>query len=447
MRKSWHLHRRMFLRGTGVALALPLLESMTWAAGAESTQRPQRFCAVYFANGVSLPPEKHPDHKAWHWFPLGEGRDYHFTQTLRSLEPLREEITILGGLSHPLGRKLVGHATADIWLTGGDVRGTKYRNTVSLDQLIARHVGKFTRIPSIVLSSNGGVGYKTRAATVSFDSQGQAIPAESSPREIFGRLFGQNGRSRAAKEKRLAEDRQIVDLVLEESRALRRQLGSGDRRKLDEYLSSVSEIERRIDRTEAWLDTPRPQVNPAAVNLEADQSGPEDYIRTMYDLMFLAFQTDTTRAATFQISQEDGKGVSDKFPALALGLSGHHSLSHGSGKEGGFKRWGQYDQFLAQQHAYFLDRLKRTSEENGSLLDSTIVLYGSATSTTHNARNYPLVLAGGQAMGLQHGKFLKFSEKTPLSNLFVTLLDRMQAPVESFADSTGELSDVFLGAS
>ena len=162
----------------------------------------------------------------------------------------------------------------------------------------------------------------------------------------------------------------------------------------------------------------------------------------MYDLMFLAFQTDTTRAASFQISQEDGKGVSDKFPALALGLGGHHGLSHGTGKDGGYEKWARYDQFLAKQLAYFLDRLKSSEEASGSLLDQTMVLFGSATSTTHKARNYPLVLAGGSNLGLKHGSFHKFTESTPLSNLFVTMLDRLQVPTNSFADSTGEMSEL-----
>ena len=204
------------------------------------------------------------------------------------------------------------------------------------------------------------------------------------------------------------------------------------------------EVERRIQRTEAWLDTPRPDVDSASVDLEARQDAPEQYIRTMYDLMFLAFQTDTTRVATYQISQEDGKGVSDKFPAIALGsdFRGHHNLSHGGGKEGGFKQWAQYDQFLARQHAYFLKRLKDTTEVGGSLLDNTVTLYGSATSTTHNARNYPLVLAGGTSLGFKHGAFHKFTEDTPLSNLFVAMQKKLGVESEHFADSTGELMEI-----
>ena len=440
--KSWHLSRRTFLHGTGISLALPMFECMTAAAN-NTTARPPRLSCVFFANGVSLPPEKHEGHQQWHWFPRGEGRNYQLTDTLRPLQAFRQDMTILGGLSHPLGRLLVGHATADIWLTGGDVRGSDYRNTISLDQRVAMVQGQHTRVPSLVLSSNGGVGYKTRTATVSFNREGEAIPAESNPRQIFERLFQADKSGTTESQRRqLQHDKRLVDLVLESSKDLRRRLGKNDQEKLAEYLNSVQEIERRIERTEAWLETPRPHVDPNSIKLAAKQDAPEDYIRTMYDLMFLAFQTDTTRVATYQISQEDGKGVSDKFPAIALGFSGHHSLSHGGGKEGGYERWARYDQFLAQQHAYFLDRLRNTQEGDGSLLDNTVTLFGSATSTTHNARNYPLVLAGGKSLGFRHGEYRKFTESTPLANLFVSMQQKLGVAAETFADSTGAMSEI-----
>ena len=440
--KSWHLHRRTFLRGTaGISLGLPMFECM--AKAAPQRNRPARFVGVFFANGVSLPPEKHKDHEKWHWFPIGEGRDFRFTQTLEALEPFRNDLTVLGGLSHPLGRRLVGHATGDIFLTGGDVRGSKYQNSISLDQMYAARAGQQTRVPSLVLSSNGGVGYKTRTSTISFNREGEAIPTERMPREIFNRLFGQTkDASLTSEKKRLQRERMLVDLVLDEAKSLRLKLGRHDQQKLDEYLTSVHEIERRIDRTEQWLGTPLPNVDPNSIKLEAKQDGPEDYIRTMYDLIFLSFQTDTTRAASFLISQEDGKGASDKFPAIALGLSGHHGLSHGTGKDGGYERWARYDQFLAQQHAYFLERLRSETDGEETLLDRTVSIYGSATSTTHNARNYPLVLAGGSKLGFKHGAYRRYEESTPLSNLYLTVLQQLGIGITSFADSTGTLDDI-----
>lgn len=440
--KSWHFDRRTFLRGTaGVSLALPSLQCM--ADSKPQQDKPARFLGVFFANGVSLPPEKHEDHEKWHWFPIGEGKDYRFTQTLQPLEPLRDHLTVLGGLSHPLGRRLVGHATGDIFLTGGDVRGSKYQNSISLDQVYAAQASQHTRVPSLVLSSNGGVGYKTRTSTISFNRQGEAIPTECMPRQIFNRLFGQSkGASQETQKKRLQQERLLVDLVLDDANSMRRNLGVHDRRKLDEYLNSVDEIERRIDRTEQWLGTPVPNIDPLSLNLEAKQDGPEDYIRTMYDLIFLAFQTDITRSASFLISQEDGKGVSDKFPAIALGLSGHHSLSHGTGKDQGYEQWARYDQFLAKQHAYFLQRLHDATDGEETLLDRTVSIYGSATSTTHNARNYPLVLSGGDKLGLKHGHYRRYNESTPLSNMHLTVLQQLGVPLDSFADSTGTMAEL-----
>ncbi|MEM7015364.1 MAG: DUF1552 domain-containing protein, partial [Verrucomicrobiota bacterium] len=211
-RKSWHLNRRTFLRGAGISLALPMFECMTASAAAE--KRPPRLSCVFFANGVSLPPEKDEAHNQWHWFPFGEGKDFQLTDTLRPLEGFRDDMTILGGLSHPLGRLLVGHATADIWLTGGDVRGSDYRNTISLDQRAAMVQGQQTRVPSLVLSSNGGVGYKTRTATVSFNREGEAIPAESNPRQIFERLFQEDkSGSVESRRRQLKHEKRLVDLV------------------------------------------------------------------------------------------------------------------------------------------------------------------------------------------------------------------------------------------
>ncbi|MEK6236206.1 MAG: DUF1552 domain-containing protein, partial [Planctomycetales bacterium] len=307
-KKSWQLDRRTFLHGAGVAMGLPLLDGMCW--GTSNPPRPRRMCAMYFANGVSLPPEKHDDHEKWHWFPRGEGRDYRLTETLKPLEPFRQDMSSVGGLSHPKGRKLVGHATGDIFITGGDVRGSSYNNSISIDQAVAARSGRHTRVPSLVLSSNGGVGYKTRTATISFNRAGEAVPAESTPRQIFDRLFGApDGGSLSERKRQLRQDRRVVDLVLQQSKTLRNKLGRNDQHKLDEYLSSVHEIESRIDRTESWLGAPPPNVSADDVDLAAGQKAPENYIRAMYDLMFLAFQTDATRAATFLISQEDGKGV------------------------------------------------------------------------------------------------------------------------------------------
>src|SRR6185295_6652494 len=278
-RVSWHLDRRTFLRGAGVALALPWLEAMSEAN--QPAQRPKRFCAFFFGNGVALPTRNRPDFEDWHWFPHTDGADYRLTKPLEPLAPHRQDFTIFGGLSHPASRLLVGHNTVDVRLTGADIR-VSLQNSISLDQLIARHAGAHTRIPSLVLSSNGGIGTKSRSTTISFDAQGRAVPAESNPRSIFERLFEPPaGGDRAARERSLASRRRRVDFLMEDSRSLRNNLGRPDQRRLDEFLESLSELETRLTRAQDWLSVAVPQVDRGAINLDVSPSGPTDYIRTM----------------------------------------------------------------------------------------------------------------------------------------------------------------------
>lgn len=444
MQKSWHLDRRTFLTGTGVALSLPYLECMaSGSPNKPAAELPRRLCCVYFPFGVSLPPEGRED-SDWNWFPKGEGREFQFRNPLRSLEPLRKDVTILGGMSHPQGRKMGGHDTGDIFLTAAPFQGTQYQNSVSIDQFAAGHIGQKTRFRSLVLSSDGGVGEPTRSTTLSFSEKGRPVPALSKPQQIFDRLFGKDdGTAAKSQRTKLENTASLLDLVLEHSRSVQRRLGKQDRQKLEEYLASVRDVEQRVERSQEWLSIPKPDVDPKSVALESSPKAPEDYLKAMYDLMFLAFQTDTTRLATYMIGQVAGATtIANAFPAC-LGLSGNwHGLAHGAGKKGGAEKLGRFDQFLADQLAYFLTRLKDTSEGDGDLLDRTMVLYGSSNSKTHQNRNYPLVLAGGSKLGLQHGQYLKLGETKPLSNVFVTLLDRLNVPLKSFADSTGECSEL-----
>jgi hypothetical protein len=305
-------------------------------------------------------------------------------------------------------------------------------------------MGNQTRFPSLVLSSDGGVGEPTRSTTLSFSREGRPVPALASPRQIFSRLFGDGDENTAAQQRQLENSSSILDLVLENARSLKNRLGRQDRNKFDEYLSSVREIEQRVERSEHWLNIPKPEVPVDAVNVEVSQEAPREYLQSMYDLMFLAFQTDSTRMATYMIGQVAGATtIANAFPAC-IGLQGNwHGLAHGAGKKGGYERLGRFDQFLVEHLSSFLNKLASTSEGDGTLLDRTIVLYGSSNSRTHNNRNYPLVLAGGNSLGLKHGQYLRYKDDIPLSNLYVTILDRLGISVPSFADSTGELSDLF----
>lgn len=435
-RASWQLDRRTLLRGAGVALALPWLEAMSHAA--PTVKKPQRFCGLFFANGVSLPEEKHAAFQDWHWFPHEAGDNYRLNKSLEPLEPHRQEMTILGGLSHPTSRELVGHNTGDVWLSGADIR-ENLNNSISIDQVIAQKLGEHTRVPSLVLSSSGGVGPKSRTTTISFDAQGRAIPAESSPRSIFERLFERpNENDYAARQRALTSGRRRVDFLLDDARSLRNRLGHNDQQRLDEFLQSLTEVESRMVRAEDWLDKAMPTVDRSAINLDVSPDGPTDFIRTMLDLIVLAFETDTTRVATYQISAEDGAGICDRFPTiLGIGDRGHHQLSHGTPEP-----WAQYDRYLAEHFSYFLKRLKGLREGGERLLDDSLILYGSGTSTTHNARNYPLVLAGGKNLGLKHGRFIKPPAERPLGDLFVTLMHRLDVPVQSFADNESEFTEL-----
>ncbi len=443
-RKSWQLDRRSFLRGVGVACALPYLEAMSWGQ-ASGDALPKRLCVVYFPNGCSLPEKDDAANAHWRWFPLDAGKDYRFTKVLSSLAPFRKDLSILGGLSHPKSRELLGHLAGDTFLTAGDLRGDVYRNSVSFDQVAARELKRHTRYPSLVLSTDGGVGYKSRVSTLSFNAHGKPIPSEHRHRAIFERYFAPDGGATTDERRRsLALGKKIVDLVLADSKDLRKRLGDVDRAKLDEYLESVNAVEEQVRRNEAWLDVPMKPFDASHVDLDPDPTvDPQAYLRATYDLIVLAFQTDLTRVVTYMLGREDGMGYGDNFPKLALGIErGHHTISHDT-HEGHWEQWGRFDTWYAEQFAYFVERLKSTTDEHGSLLDNSLVLYGSSCSTTHNARNCPLALAGGKNLGVKHGRYSVYGDDVPLTNLFVSMLNGVGVPTESFADSTGPLPGLF----
>jgi len=434
--KSWNINRRTFLRGVGVSIALPWLEGMTWAAEAKNVT--SRICFNFFPFGVSMPKDDSPDRMKLGWFPVGEGNNYKLTDSHKSMEAFRKKLTYFGGLSHPLGRKVPGHSAGDVYLTGADISAGVYRQSISVDQVAAEVVGKHTRYPSLVFSSTGGFNFPHRSSTLSYDKNGRPIPSEHRPKEIFQRLFAPVTESNREKRRTKLEDRaSILDVVRDEATRLDKRLGRRDKEKMDEYLTSVRAVEKRIQKAQNWLDVQKPKVDPKSVNVDVEIDDIKDFIRSKYDLMALAFQTDSTRVATYQIAGE-GDGIESKFPS-AVGISKTaHGISHSHYSED----QANYARFLIDQHAYFLERLESIQEGNGTLLDNTMVLYGCCTSVTHRSRNYPLILAGGSNLGFKHGRYLKYGDDVPLSNLFVTMLDRMKVPVKSFKDSTGELSDV-----
>ena len=444
-KKPWHLDRRTFIKGLGVACMLPYFEGMAMSSFSKfiEPEIPKRLGFLYFPNGVGIPPRESTQHKNWSWFPLNEGRDYKLTKSLSPLAAYRDDISIMGGLSHPYSRNVLGHMAGDSWLTGGDLRG-EYKNSISVDQFAAGKLSKHTRFPSLALSTDGGVGYKSRTSTLSFNSSGKPLPSEHRQREIFERYFSPSGgASTTERRKSLNQGKKIVDLVLEDSKNLEKRLGANDKAKLDEYLTSLNQVEQQVKRNEKWLDVPMDDFDASLINLDVDPvSAPDDYVRSMMDLMVLGFQTDSTRVMTYMMAREDGMGFGDNFPKIALGLKGHHSISHDK-TSGHWEDWGRLDQWYAKHFAYFINKMKTTEDAHGSLLDNSLILYGSACSSTHNARNCPLILAGGSNLGVEHGAYTKFNEKeVRLSNLFVSMLNKVDVRTESFSDSTGALPSI-----
>jgi hypothetical protein len=433
------LDRRAFLRGVGgVALALPVLDAM----GAEVAERiPRRFCALYTANGMSLPRSEHGIDE-WNWFPTRqENGQFVFGKSTEPLSPFRQQLSFLGGLYHPSGPKADPHVCSDMWLTGAPLHNPKpgAYNSVGLDQVVALHTKQHCRQPSLVLSIDAGTGFLSRTGTISYSLDGRPIPAENSPRRVFDRLFRVERGSLLAERAELKRRIKLVDAVVESAKALNQQLGQSDRDRLEQYLTSLNEVESRLVASERWIDVPLKEQDRSHVNLDANSEGePAEYYRNMFDLVALAFDADITRSVAFMLNREDGMGVSDTFP-LKLGLKRtHHSLSHAGDKEGQLA-FAKYDLFLSQQLAHFFQRMQNYRDRQGTVLDNTIVLYGSGASTTHNPRNLPTMVAGGNNLGLRHGQYWRQGE-TRMSNLFLSILHALDIPQDSFADSTGTLS-------
>ena len=439
MRTPVKIDRRAFLQGIGgAALALPVLDAM----GAEVTdQAARRFCALYTANGMSLPRTEHSLDE-WSWFPTAENDgEFVFGKSTEPLSPFRKKLSFLGGLYHPSGRKADPHTCSDMWLTGAPLHNPTRAtyNSVALDQVVARHTKQYCRQPSLVLSIDAGTGFLSRTGTISYNLEGRPIPAENNPRRVFNRLFRGDRASLQAQRDKLQGRIKLVDAVAGSARLLDQQLGKSDRDRMDQYLTSLNELESRLIASERWIDIPLKKQDYSHLNLDATSEGePAEYYRAMFDLIALAFDADITRSVAFMLNREDGMGISDTFP-LKLGLSKtHHNLSHATDKDGQFQ-FAKYDLFLSRRLAHFFERLAGYQDRDGSVLDNTIVLYGSGASTTHTPRNLPTLIAGGTNMGLGHGTYWRNGE-TRMSNMYLSILRSLGIEQESFADSTSTLS-------
>jgi len=443
MPTPFQLDRRAVLKGmAGVALPLPLLEVM----GKEVAEKtPRRFCAFYVANGMTLPDPK-LGIDDWSWFPRAEkDGKFVFGIPTEPLSPHREKLSFFGGLQHLNGTKNDPHVCSDMWLTGAPLHdpapGTY--NTVGLDQVVAQHTRHHCRRPSLVLSIDAGTGYTSRTATISYDREGKPIPAENNPRRIFESLFKSNRGTLESQRAQLRMRMKLVDAVSENAKALDRKLGQADREKMEQYMTSLNEFESRLQTSEKWLDIPLKEQDRSHLNLDANPADdPQAYYRTMLDLIALAFDADITRSVTFMMNREDGMGISDTFP-LKLGMSmTHHSMSHKKDRNG-LIEWGKYDRFLSEQLAYFLRRMDGYRDRQGTVLDNTIVLYGSGASTTHKNTNLPTLVAGGANMGLKHGQYHQAGGR--MTDMYLSILHSMGIGEESFGDSRGTLRDSIFG--
>lgn len=454
--KQFHrnFHRRTILRAGGSSLLLPglasLMPQLAMAQGSSEMvapkTTPKRLCFVYFGLGVSLPPQEHIAHNEYHWFPHGLGADYRLTKSTAALEPYRDQISFLSGLSHPRTRTMYSHSTGGYFLSGADPE-TPVGNSISADQIYASHIGSETRYPYIMMASEGGIGDFRRPNTLSYTSGGQPIPSIGTPRAVYDEMFGVPKGSPEDIRRAFGREKSILDAVAPDLKTLQDKVSAEDRMRLEQYLTAVRALENRLDRAEAWLDVPRPKVPQENFTLDVDpiEDGPTDFMDAMYQLIHTAFVTDSTRMVTYMKVKESPGGLAARFPE-ALGLPHHHSLSHDFNKEGGYERWGQYDAYLSERFAGFLKMMSETDDPyaEGSLLDNTIVLYGSGTSDVHNPRNFPLVLAGGKNFGFKHGEHRRYEESVPMSNLLLTLLQQLDVPIDQFSDSTGAISDIIV---
>ena len=449
--KSWHLDRREFLRGGGVALGLPFLQGMSWAKNvAGATSLPKRMLVSYFAYGAYMPngpagiPDKDQPHHEWSWWPCRDPGPLTFNRSSAPFEPLKDSVSYLRGLDHRGGWKMGGHSSGDVFATGADMTEHEKTNNISIDQVAANHHGHLTRYASLVLGTEGGTGSYGRTKTLSHRGPGRPIPSMHRPQEIFNRLFNPYA-GKGVDEVRagLKREASILDLLLDNSRSFQSRLGREDQEKMDEYLESIRSLEQRVERTSQWTHEALPEIDTKGLNLEVAHNEPQEYIRCMYDLVYLAFLTDSTRFATLMLeSEQSSDSEMWNYATYVLGYKGAtHDIAHKRPADYS----GQWDRWRAEQHAYFLQRLRDTPEGDSNLLDRTVVLWGSAhPHASHSTTNYPIQLAGGKDLGFRHGHIHAFEgeKKVPLANLFVSMLEGLDVPVDRFADSTGPMTEL-----
>ena len=438
------LSRRTFLKGVGVSMALPMLDAMAPAlsfARGNSAKAPLRMAFSYVPNGIMMDQ----------WTPTAEGKDYEFSRILKPLEPFRADLLVLTGLADhngmALGDGAGDHARAGAsFLTGVHCKktaGADIQGGVSVDQIAAQKLGALTRFPSLELGCEDSrtvgdcdSGYSCAYTnSISWRTPKTPMPPEVNPRAAFERLFGTADLSLDPKTRaRRAEYRKsILDLVTEDTRELARTLGPADRRKMDEYLYAVREIERRIQDAEK----DNRQVSPGMEKPGGIPFTFPEYAKLMYDIQLVAFQSDLTRVSTLVVGREGSNRV---YPEINV-PDPHHPLTHHRNNPEWIEKVIKINCLHAELFAYFIERLKSTPDGDGTLLEHSMVMYGAGLSdgNKHRHDNLPILLAGRGGGSLKPGQHLVFEAETPITNLYMSLLDRMGVCPESIGDSTGKL--------
>lgn len=411
------LSRRTFLRGTGVSLALPFLDAMLPRLHAAASQPPKRMVSVCTSLGLHTP----------NLFPKEAGRGYTPTPYLDIVKEHRDDFTVFSGISHPDQAGANGHTSEMTWLTSARGPGLSgFRNTISVDQMVAEKIGLETRFPTLVLSTSG-------QTSQSYTRSGVMVPADSKPSQIFAKLFLDGSKAEIDRQiQRLREGRSIMDAVGAEAKRFGGRVGAADRDKLDEYFTSVREMEVRLATAEEWVQKPKPKVDapkPHDITNDSDLIGK---MRLLLSLIPLALQTDSTRLVTVLVQ---GRNDVPVIPGVTID---HHNLSHHGQDPEKLAQLQRVETELMRSYGGLLAGLKEKKEEGRPLLDNTMVMFGSnlGNANSHDTKNIPLLLAGG---GFKHGQHLAFDAKNnvPMCNLFVQMLQRMGQETDAFGSSTG----------
>jgi hypothetical protein len=439
------ISRRTVLQGLGASIALPWLEAMgPLMAFANQTpggnRVPKRVAFVYVPNGKNMAD----------WTPTAEGADFALPRILEPLQPVKDYLNVLTGLTadkaRPNGDGPGDHARAmAAFLTGAQPRktdGTDIRVGVSVDQVAASRIGDQTRLQSLeigcdpsAMAGNCDSGYScVYSSTISWRSATSPVPKLNNPRLIFDRLFSNASDTDRARRER--NRRSILDFVREDANSLQPNLGANDRRRLDEYLASIRDIEQRIERAARLPEPPRPNMTqPAGI-----PNNHQEHIRLLCDLLVLAFQADITRVSTLVFANE---GSNRPYPFIDV-REGHHDLSHHGNDAAKKRKIATINRFHVSQFAYMLERMKNIREGDGTLLDNCMIAYGSGNSdgNAHNHDDLPILLVGKGSGTIRAGRHIRYARNTPLNNLWLSMLDRLGTSVDRLGDSTGRLANL-----